>query len=128
MPTVPLSIFNPVQNPFVTRSGKVSPLAGKAFLKRPPEGSDEALRVGMSEAVIDVFADHGFVEWGGDWGGPTDYQHFQIPRDFAVRLTALPPPQAKELFETHLARYLVCRTENGSGQATRKLCQSKAYS
>jgi hypothetical protein len=120
---------NPLQNPFVTRSGEVSPPGGKAFVQRRGEKSDDSLRAGMAEGIIDVFADHGFVEWGGDWRGPIDYQHFQIPRGFAARLAGLPPTEAKALFESHLIRYITCRKEQEAGEkAARKLCEKSAYS
>jgi hypothetical protein len=88
--------LNPVQNPYVIRTGSgliVEPRSGAAYANRRNQ------RPGMAEPVIALFAAHGFVEWGGRWANPTDYQHFQVGRGLAYRLARLPPAQARELFE-----------------------------
>ena len=63
---------NPVQNPYVTRSGKVSPATGKRWANR-------AQRLpGMihgGDATVKAFAAIGW-KWGGTWRGARDYQHF----------------------------------------------------
>ena len=62
--------LNPIQNPFLSSSGRVDPPAGAQYLDR----SD--LRPGMvSNAVVAAFAAIGWG-WGGDWSSPIDYQHF----------------------------------------------------
>jgi hypothetical protein len=63
---------NPVQNPYLPRSGPVDPPAGAAFTNR----SD--VRPGMivgGDQVVRAFASIGW-EWGGNWTGSKDYQHF----------------------------------------------------
>ncbi|MGZ8580259.1 MAG: M15 family metallopeptidase [Actinomycetota bacterium] len=65
--------LNPVQNPFVW-SGGVSPPAGEDYLDR----SDR--RRGMvfhHDRVWWAFHAAGW-EWGGDWTGEKDYQHFSV--------------------------------------------------
>lgn len=65
--------INPLRNPFLTRSGRVLPPGGAAFLDRaaPTPG---LIRAG--DAVVRAFAAIGW-RWGGDWtGGSKDYQHF----------------------------------------------------
>ena len=55
--------LNPIQNPYVERGARgleVDPPAGKSYLRRQDQ------RPGMAETVIDVFAHHGFAQWGGD--------------------------------------------------------------
>jgi D-alanyl-D-alanine carboxypeptidase-like protein len=63
---------NPVQNPYVTRSGKASPPAGRRW-------ADRAQRLpGMihrGDRTVRAFATIGW-EWGGSWRGAKDYQHF----------------------------------------------------
>lgn len=63
---------NPLENPYVTASGYVSPPAGAPFADR------ERHRQGMIHRggpVVRVFAAAGW-EWGGNWPWPKDYQHF----------------------------------------------------
>ena len=89
--------LNPVQNPYVTKN-EIAPPAGAAFVKRRPA------RPGMAEAVVGIFARHGFPVWGGGWRRETDYQHFQVDRALAARLVATSPEEAKRLFTASLRR------------------------
>lgn len=62
---------NPVENPYVSGS-HVSPAKGQKFADRRPR------RKGMIAprgAVVRIFARAGW-EWGGNWSGAQDYQHF----------------------------------------------------
>jgi hypothetical protein len=62
---------NPIENPYVTESGHVSPPAGARFADR-----DYAKGViHRSGPVVAAFAAIGW-EWGGNWSWPKDYQHF----------------------------------------------------
>jgi hypothetical protein len=63
---------NPVENPYVTDSGYVSPPAGAPFADRSRQAEGLIHRHGP---VIAAFAAAGW-EWGGDWPWPKDYQHF----------------------------------------------------
>ena len=89
--------LNPVQNPYVTKN-EIAPPAGAAFVKRRP------VQPGMAEAVVGVFARHGFPVWGGRWARETDYQHFQVDRTLAARLVAASPDEARRLFRASLRR------------------------
>jgi len=61
---------NPVENPYVSDSGYVSPPAGAPFAERRPH------RRGMVGArAVRAFAAVGW-EWGGNWAWPKDFQHF----------------------------------------------------
>jgi poly-gamma-glutamate synthesis protein (capsule biosynthesis protein) len=64
--------LNPIENPYVTESGYVSPPAGARF-------ADRSLRakglVHGGGPVVAAFADAGW-KWGGNWSWPKDYQHF----------------------------------------------------
>ena len=64
--------INPVQNPYVTRSGEVLPPNGAPHKSRSPE--TKGLIVANS-AVTKAFARIGW-EWGGNWSSGKDYQHF----------------------------------------------------
>jgi len=59
--------INPVQNPFATKSGATwtfSPPTGAANANRLNNRPGKPNRSGMAEAVIDIFADNGFLIWG----------------------------------------------------------------
>jgi hypothetical protein len=106
--------LNPIENPFVTR--KVA-----TFTFNPPAGADYFNRIihrpgkpdrrGVAEMVVAVFAENGFVKWGGYWDSPIDFQHFDIGRALAEELVHLPPAQAKERFEQSIVNYQRCRRD-----------------
>jgi hypothetical protein len=109
--------LNPVQNPFLEGAGamrRVSPDGGDKYLDR------KDIRPGMAETVVDVFADNGFLIWGGDWHDPIDYQHFQLGREMAEQLARLPSAAARDVFEKRTEQYRQCRQ---SGK-TRTACNS----
>jgi D-alanyl-D-alanine carboxypeptidase len=63
---------NPIENPYVTDSGYVSPPAGALYTRRSRH------RKGMIHGdggVVAAFAAIGW-EWAGNWAWPKDYQHF----------------------------------------------------
>jgi len=105
--------INPKINPFVVRGRNkiVKPKSGAAYLDRT------AKKPGMAEPVKAIFADHGFTVWGGDWRNPTDYQHFQLRRDLAGKLIALPAEKAREYFESFVQSYRKCVAEAGEPRA-----------
>jgi len=109
--------LNPVQNPFLEGTGplrRVSPNGGEKYLNRAD------IKPGMAETVIDVFADNGFLIWGGDWHNPVDYQHFQVDRDLAEQLARLSSAAATDVFEKRSEQYRRCRQSGKS----RKACHS----
>jgi hypothetical protein len=116
--------INPLQNPYVRRDAQgrlaYSPPAGHAF------GERIAGRAGSSEQVVELFARHGFLTWGGDWKKPIDYQHFQVSRKLAERLAKLPAPQARQLFESTVVAYRACRAGHGGKPKDRKVCAAAA--
>jgi hypothetical protein len=61
---------NPVQNPYITRSG-VSPPGGRDYVRR--DGSRQGV-ITAGGPVVKAFARIGWG-WGGAWASP-DYQHF----------------------------------------------------
>jgi hypothetical protein len=64
--------INPIQNPYVSASGTVSPPGGAAYTDRT------RLSPGMvvaDDGVVQAFAGIGW-QWGGDWTSAKDYQHF----------------------------------------------------
>jgi hypothetical protein len=116
--------LNPLENPYVQRAnGKLifSPPAGAAYTNRFKGQPEKQLRLGLAEAAIDVFADEGFVIWGGYWNSSIDYQHFQVSRGFAEQLARLAPGEAKTAFAQHVERYRACRRKGGA-EAGRASC------
>ncbi|HET8814596.1 MAG TPA: M15 family metallopeptidase [Solirubrobacterales bacterium] len=63
---------NPVENPYVTSDGYVSPPAGAPYVDRSRQVPGLIHRKGP---VVKAFAEIGW-EWGGNWSWPKDYQHF----------------------------------------------------
>jgi hypothetical protein len=63
---------NPVENPYVTSDGYVSPPAGAPYKDRSQQAKGLIHRRGP---VVAAFASIGW-EWGGNWSWPKDYQHF----------------------------------------------------
>lgn len=118
--------INPIQNPSAKRSGPTltfSPQSGADFANRLNDRPGKTPRAGMAEAIIDVFADNGFLTWGGYWDNPIDYQHFQVSRTLATELARLAPAQAEAVFNTVLERYRTCRRSSGDGaKSSRSKC------
>ncbi len=63
---------NPVENPYVTSEGYVSPPAGAPYIDRSQRAPGLIHRRGP---VVAAFAENGWA-WGGNWSWPKDYQHF----------------------------------------------------
>ena len=66
--------INPVQNPYVTRSGSVLPAAGATYTRRNPATPGLITPEGQ---VVAAFARVGWA-WGGNWSSGKDYQHFSV--------------------------------------------------
>ena len=95
--------LNPIQNPYVIlRQEKATatylPPASMAYANRRLVRIGKAYRAGMAEEVVDVFARHGFYDWGGNWDSPIDYQHFQVDREVSYLLAAMSPEEAHGFF------------------------------
>jgi len=107
--------LNPVQNPYVgfEQSGQAvyAPPEGRRYANRRLRNP---ARRGMAEAVVRVFAEHGFVIWGGNWHAPVDYQHFQVPRELAQALSVLPPEAAKKIYADYVKAVRKCLPGNSS--------------
>jgi hypothetical protein len=116
--------LNPVQNPYVKRSGATltySPVSGADYANRLNGRPGKRPRPGMAEAAINIFANNGFLIWGGYWNNPIDYQHFEVGRTLANKLVGSSPAKAGEIFARHVKRYRACRA-TGQGVARRSSC------
>jgi len=69
--------INPIENPYIFRSGKSSHKASKAYLKRKrsSESSSQRAMLLPYDNATKIFKQYGW-KWGGDWSGVKDYQHF----------------------------------------------------
>lgn len=119
--------INPVQNPYLAfepdGQAQVSPEAGIRYANRVRQRPGKPVRQGMAEELVEVFAHHGFLIWGGDWDNPIDYQHFQVSRKLAQQLAALPPEKARELFERHVRQYRDCLSAAGHRSTNSAACR-----
>jgi hypothetical protein len=64
--------INPIENPYVTSSGHVSPPAGEPYKDRSRNAKGMIHR---GDLVVRAFRRIGW-KWGGNWDWPRDYQHF----------------------------------------------------
>ncbi|PKF60442.1 hypothetical protein CW745_15065 [Psychromonas sp. psych-6C06] len=105
--------INPQQNPFIEFNAqgmaKFSPLGSEKYANRMRWRLAKQSRMGFAEQVIDIFADNGFLYWGGYWDTPIDYQHFQVSRDMATLMTTLSAPDAKQFFENYVNWHRSCK-------------------
>ncbi len=110
--------INPVQNPYIElhSDGRAmfSPPSGTKYANRSNLRPAKAVRSGMAEEVIEIFAQNGFLVWGGDWDAPIDYQHFQVERKMAERMAALTVNQARAHFTEYVQRYRTCLSKDPS--------------
>jgi D-alanyl-D-alanine carboxypeptidase-like protein len=116
--------INPVENPFIAITDEkvtVSPPTGTEFLNRLNDRPFRDRRPGMAEAVVDIFANNGFLIWGGYWDNPIDYQHFDVGRNWAERLVALSPAEAKASFIRMVGSYRDCRRSMGRSECIEKV-------
>ena len=69
--------INPIENPYIARSGRISHKASLKYRKRVHTNftsADKAVLLKNSKATK-IFKKYGW-KWGGDWSGVKDYQHF----------------------------------------------------
>jgi poly-gamma-glutamate synthesis protein (capsule biosynthesis protein) len=70
--------INPIENPYIARSGHISHKASEKYRKRRHKNlnnlADRALLLTDDYATM-AFKNYGW-KWGGDWSGVKDYQHF----------------------------------------------------
>lgn len=117
--------INPIQNPFLVRSGEglnVQPPQGLDYINRLNDRPGKPLRSGMAETVVRAFADEGFLIWGGYWDDPIDYQHFQVGRKLAEELAASPPGEAIAKFDRMVDRFRKCQRGHSSQALPNPTC------
>lgn len=73
--------INPIENPYVSRTGNISHKASLKYAKRVDRNKsagDRAVLLKNSQAT-QIFEHFGW-NWGGDWKSIKDYQHFEYKR------------------------------------------------
>lgn len=69
--------INPIENPYISRSGRISHQKSLRYKKRVHKNAtyaDKAVLLKEDKATK-IFKKYGW-KWGGDWSGVKDYQHF----------------------------------------------------
>lgn len=64
---------NPLENPYINRSGVVMPAEGQPYVDRD---RDFPHKITRDDLCCRLFLEHGFT-WGGSWSDRKDYQHFE---------------------------------------------------
>lgn len=71
--------INPLENPYISRSGRISHKASLKYRSRHRGSSSSVYKRAMLlpyDNVVLTFKDYGWI-WGGDWRTIKDYQHFE---------------------------------------------------
>lgn len=67
---------------------------------------------GVPESIAEVFASHGFIQWGGDGGALPGPAHFSVGNDaFIKTLISLSPEEAKEAINKQVSAYRRCMSK-----------------
>ena len=124
--------INPLENPFIEISEDgnaiISPASAARYsVNRSTNRPNKRDRRGLVEPVVDIFAHHGFVIWGGDWDHPIDYQHFQFgPRSYISKISKLDYESGLKLIAENIDLYRQCRLSlKNDGLGARKMCVEK---
>jgi len=83
--------LNPFENPYISKSGKVSPKEANKFAKRVHFNNAVLLK---DDQAVQAFLNEGFI-WGGNWHSVKDYQHFEY-KNVAKKAKKVAP---KKLFK-----------------------------
>ena len=69
--------INPIENPYIARSGRISHKASLKYRKRVHKNSTSADKAVLlkKDKATKIFKKYGW-KWGGDWSSVKDYQHF----------------------------------------------------
>lgn len=117
--------INPKQNPFVEfgeqGSASFKPVDGAKYANRMQFRYGKEQRQGFAEDVVATFADNGFLYWGGFWNTPIDYQHFQVSRNMANLMSAMPADHASQFFDNYVLWYQSCKASYPTAYAQHKV-------
>ncbi len=71
--------INPIENPYISRTGYISHKASAKYRKRvhnPSIGTADKAMLLKNDKATKIFEKYGWG-WGGDWKPVKDYQHFE---------------------------------------------------
>ncbi len=71
--------INPIENPYISRTGYISHKASATYRKRvhkPSGGLADKAMILKEDRAYEIFEKYNWV-WGGDWNPVKDYQHFE---------------------------------------------------
>ena len=71
--------INPIENPYISRTGYISHKASAIYRKRihnPSRGLTDKAMLLKKDKATQIFEKYGW-KWGGDWEPVKDYQHFE---------------------------------------------------
>ncbi|WP_339057248.1 M15 family metallopeptidase [Candidatus Regiella endosymbiont of Tuberolachnus salignus] len=125
--------LNPLQNPYISFDDEgnaqiLPPASAKFFVNRNDVRPNKEKRAGLVEDVVEIFAQHGFMIWGGNWNYPIDYQHFEIgSQKFIDNLLSQTPDAAREAFDLYAQHYRDCIAQSREIDPVRKhvICVEK---
>lgn len=91
--------INPIENPYIARSGRISHKASLKYRKRVRTGNSAGQKAMMlkGDKIVKLFKQKGW-RWGGDWRSIKDYQHFDKPVKNRPKASTKAKP--KELFNS----------------------------
>ena len=76
--------LNPIENPYISRSGHIAHKESLRYRKRVHHANDtkaeEKAVLLKRDKATGIFKKYGW-RWGGDWIGTKDYQHFYKPQE-----------------------------------------------
>ncbi len=75
------TLYNPYTK-FVNGKRTIEPATAEPYLDR---NADFPYKTESDDICCKLFKEHGF-EWGGDWEGKKDYQHFELPDNVVEKL------------------------------------------
>ena len=70
--------INPIENPYISRSGHISHKASQPYRKRKHQrrsSPENRALILPHDRIVHLFKMYGW-KWGGDWHSVKDYQHF----------------------------------------------------
>ncbi len=79
--------INPIENPYISRSGRISHKKSLVFRDRKRKNEKDARYRAMllpHDKAVTAFKKRGW-RWGGDWHTIKDYQHFDKPRNIDTK-------------------------------------------
>ncbi len=95
--------INPLENPYISRSGHIAHRASLKYRKRAHIGPHPRSVIVRGDTIIRVFKNKGW-RWGGDWRRVKDYQHFDKPGAQRGRIPHVPAQLKHTKASSHIVK------------------------